>query len=405
MKPAALLLAAFLVASAASADYYYVTTTADSGPGSLRDGILAANTRVICPSPCYIVFNLPAPVPASGWYTIKPQSPLPILSGWRAVIDGHSQTVFGGDTNPLGPEIELDGSEAGAGPGLKIHFNSDSAIIGLAINRFSGNGVVIEGGFNNTIGPNVLSPITEQPSNYIGVDPTGTRALPNGGNGVALIRTSLARVERNLIAGNRGNGIFGVDVPIASIMHNAIGTGIADDIELGNGVNGIDVNGVAKFGNIITIADNRIAYNGQSGIATQPGATLVNVIGNTMFRNALMSLDVGHDGVSPNSIQPPLLTLASTVGTFSVHGVLHAAPNTNVHVDFFASPEKTPLGLADARRFLGSIDVRADSRGEARFDVDRRAGIADAASGEFVSATATTVSAGTSELSDPIAVQ
>src|SRR5207237_7009683 len=209
------------------------------------------------------------------------------------------------------------------GPGLKIHFNSDAAIIGLAINRFSGNGVVIEGGFNNTIGPNVLSPLSEQPSNYIGVDPTGTRALPNGGNGVALVRTFGARVEHNLISGNRGSGIFGADVPLATIIGNAIGTGVTNDVELGNGVNGVDMNGVAKFGSTITISDNRIAFNGQSGIATQPGATLVNVLGNSIFRNALMSLDVGHDGVSSNSIQPPLLTLASTVGGFSVHGVLH----------------------------------------------------------------------------------
>ncbi|MCU1229799.1 MAG: parallel beta-helix repeat protein [Acidobacteria bacterium] len=405
MKLATIVLASLLLATVASAGLYTVTTTDDSGPGSLRDGILAANTRVICDSPCYIVFNLPPPVPPSGWFTIRPQSPLPVLAGWRAVIDGHSQTLATGDTNPLGPEIELDGEDAGLAPGLKIHFNSSAGIFGMAINRFGGNGVVIEGGDSNRVGPNPYAPIESQPSNYIGVDPTGTRALPNGYNGVLLIRTFSPRIEHNLISGNRGNGIFGVELRDGMIIGNAIGTGNADDIELGNGVNGIDMNGSTKFGGVITIAQNRIAYNGASGIATQPATTLVSVTGNTIFRNALMSLDVGHDGVSPNSIQPPLLTFANTIGSFNVHGVLHAAPSTNVHVELFASSDRTPLGLAEGRRFLGAFDIRTDTRGEARFDVDRRNGISDAASGEFVAATATTIAAGTSELSDPLRVQ
>jgi hypothetical protein len=403
---ASLLFASLLFASSASAGLYTVTTTDDSGPGSLRDGILAANSRTVCDSPCYIIFNLAPPVPASGWFTIRPHSPLPVLSGWRAVIDGHSQTLATGDTNPLGPEIELDGEDAGLAPGVKIHFNSNAGIIGLAINRFGGNGVVIEGGDNNRVGPNPFAPVEAQPSNYIGVDPTGTRALPNGFNGVLLLNTSQTRIERNIISGNRGNGIFGAGLPNAIIVGNAIGTGVTDDLELGNGVNGIDINGIAKFGSIITITGNRIAYNGASGIATQPAATLVTVTSNAIFRNALMSLDVGHDGVSPNSIQPPLLTLASTIGSFSIHGVLTAAPNTNVHIEFFASPDRTPLGLAEGRRPIGSIDVRSDSRGEARFDVDRRNGLFDvAASGEFIAATATSTQAGTSELSDPLRVQ
>src|SRR5207249_125198 len=48
-----------------------VTTTADSGAGSLRDAITTVNAAS-CASGCAIVFQIPPPVPAGGYFTIQP---------------------------------------------------------------------------------------------------------------------------------------------------------------------------------------------------------------------------------------------------------------------------------------------------------------------------------------------
>ncbi|MCM2315415.1 MAG: hypothetical protein NDJ92_09730, partial [Thermoanaerobaculia bacterium] len=83
------LLAAF--SYGADAATYQVTTTADSGPGSLRSGFDAVNSGG-CARPCTIEFAIAPPVPASGYFTIRPLSPLPVLYGDAIVIDGSSQT-------------------------------------------------------------------------------------------------------------------------------------------------------------------------------------------------------------------------------------------------------------------------------------------------------------------------
>lgn len=86
-----------------------VTHTNDGGPGSLRQAINQANN---VPGTT-IVFNIPTSDPgfnnAAGVFVIRPLSPLPPISGDGTVIDGDSQTVFTGDTNPVGPEIVVNG--------------------------------------------------------------------------------------------------------------------------------------------------------------------------------------------------------------------------------------------------------------------------------------------------------
>ena len=81
---------------------FTVINTSDSGAGSLRQAILDANASGAPPHT--IVFNITTSDPGFDLsvFTIKPLSPLPELRG-GITVDGASQTLFSGDTNPLGP--------------------------------------------------------------------------------------------------------------------------------------------------------------------------------------------------------------------------------------------------------------------------------------------------------------
>lgn len=135
---------------------FVVNTTDDFDDGncdeahcSLREAINTANTRASADT---IIFNIPGDPP----YSIQPQSPFPDLTD-PVVIDGTTQPEFSGS-----PVIELDGTNAGDWTsGLLIAAN-DSTVKGLAINRFSDNGIILFGSGNTVEG------------NYIGTDTTGT---------------------------------------------------------------------------------------------------------------------------------------------------------------------------------------------------------------------------------------
>lgn len=86
-----------------------VRSTADAGDGSLRAAIDEANRG--CGKPCKIAFEIPAPVPEAGWFTIAPSTPLPPITSLRVFVDAKTQSAFTGDTNPAGPEIAIDGHD------------------------------------------------------------------------------------------------------------------------------------------------------------------------------------------------------------------------------------------------------------------------------------------------------
>ena len=113
---------------------FTVTTTADAGPGSLREAILAANAQAGLDS---ILFA----IPGAGPHTISPLSPLPALTG-PTVINGTSQPGYAGT-----PLIEIEGSSAGGGAiGLPIQGGA-SSVRALAINRFTtGIDMTVAGG-------------------------------------------------------------------------------------------------------------------------------------------------------------------------------------------------------------------------------------------------------------------
>jgi len=103
---------------------FVVDTTADSGPGSLRQAILDANTSA------GLTVTIDFAIPGAGVQTIEPLTPLPPITA-DALIDGTTQPGFAG-----APLIAVSGGSAG-GPAALTIAASAVTVRGLAINQFA----------------------------------------------------------------------------------------------------------------------------------------------------------------------------------------------------------------------------------------------------------------------------
>lgn len=192
--------------------------------------------------PAVILVRLALPELAQGDLTIDG-------SGAGVIIDGSFQAL-----RPFGLRISSNGNQV-RGLHIKemsigIVVTGDNNIIGHAVpeddedvpkppsNIISGNigdGLFIEGRENEVRG------------NYIGVDPSGTQAVPNGGNGITILRArnvvgGAQPGLGNLISGNRGSGIkmVGHQAQKITIHGNLIGTDTTGLRQVANGAHGIE---------------------------------------------------------------------------------------------------------------------------------------------------------------------
>lgn len=272
---------------------FLVTNVDDEGSGSLRQAMHDANALCAVPQACAILFRIPAPAPASGWFTIQPRTPLPAVTG-TLKIDGKTQTLFTGDTNPDGPEIEINGAFAGSAAGLRLRPNCDMEISNLAVNGFPGFGIEIR----KPVVPAICNSEAQfrgaiVRENYLGTDPRGRTAKPNH-RGLGIFSHE-AFVYDNVIGGNRRAGIYAQDGFYCDIDGNRIGVG-TDGSPLGNGA-GIFID--AGFGEYYPaggdIAQNVIAYNDGMAIArTRRGEIFISK--NSIFDNLQQGIDVDIDG-------------------------------------------------------------------------------------------------------------
>ena len=331
---------------------FTVTTAADTGAGSLRAAIVAANAN---PDLDLIAFA----IPGGGVRTISPLAALPDVVQ-PVVIDGTTQPGYAGV-----PLIELSGALAGVAHGLALR-GGGSTVRGLIINRWAasgmagGNGIYIDNaggnriegcyiGTNaagtapapngsvgifvigatsqNTIGGttaaarnvisgNAVSGIALASGgagrnlvrgNYIGVNAAGTAAVPNQGNGVFVnspddtIGGNVAGA-RNIISGNIDPGVFiAALAPRTVVLGNYVGTDVTGTIDLGNPANGItsgnpSVSGApnAVIGDATPLGGNLISGNDFPGIyllgAASSGA---RVQGNTIGLDVTRSTALG----------------------------------------------------------------------------------------------------------------
>ena len=239
---ATLLLVSFLTAcggsggNSSSADnappsvYYTVTNLNDSGTGSFRAALTAANSA---PAGQYsgITFSVAG--------TITLASNLPAITS-RVLIDG---TTAPGFTASTGPTVQLDFGRLYNG----IIFNSGSTrsgLSGLAIIRSSSNGITLNAGEIALM------------LNQIGVNLNGIAA---GNNGAAIYIASTSNNNRigsnpnsasdyfsNLLSGNEGPGIEINGSSGNIIQANLIGTNRAGTTFIRNDSNGILITAAAS---------------------------------------------------------------------------------------------------------------------------------------------------------------
>ncbi len=291
--PAGLVLVAW---SIASADTFVVVNTNDSGAGSLREAMDAANANL---GPDTIEFK----IPGDGPHTIQPNSELPEITD-SVVIDGYTQSGASPNTNPPGMgkntvlKIELDGSNAGDfALGLFIS-TDDCTIRGLVINRFLVGIGVGFGGSHNTV-----------EGSFVGTDVSGTVDLGSLVAGVGIIDAPNNTIggsqagAGNVISGNDGFGILidGSSAPLGTsgnvVQGNFIGTDVTGRSELGNELLGVAISEAHSntIGGPESGAGNVISGNLCWGIfISGSGASGNTVEGNFIGTDVTGTVDLGN---------------------------------------------------------------------------------------------------------------
>jgi hypothetical protein len=235
---------------------YVVSNVNDSGAGSLRAAILAANSHA---GPDTITFAI-----GSGAKTIVPSKRLDAL-GDGTSIDATTQPGYAGK-----PLITIDGSHAGsAANGIKIT-GSGVNVRGLVINHFGASGVFIygKGGARVT-------------NCYIGTDASGTFAAGNTALGIIIqspnnVIGGPSAADRNVISGNGNCGVF-LYTGVASnnrIEGNYIGTDAGGTKKLGNAKNGVQMDGAPSN----LIVRNVISSNARDGVLIVNGGSTNNLV-------------------------------------------------------------------------------------------------------------------------------
>jgi len=385
-----------------------VTTTFDAGPGSLRAAIVDANVHE---GTDLIRFSIPGP----GVHTIRPLSDLPSLDD-AVTIDGYTQAGSRANTLESGSDaviaIELSGESApGGAKGLTI-VHKGCVVRGLAINRFreasagsaagvaiasSGDGEVIAG-------------------NFIGTDASGTVALGNTEGIWLLGRTSRvggsAPADRNIVSGSENAVGIRIEGDTNTVFGNLIGTDASGLEPLPNNGAGVFVEGGLNHfvGGTAPGAGNVIAFNGNGGVSTAPGASTA-ILGNSIFENlpsrGIGGIDVGYDGLSPNDACdadsgdknrqnfPVITSAVASGGAVDVAFTLESAPNQHFRIEFFASAACDDSGYGQGRFYLGAVNVAT-----AGCSAAATAHLEGCLEGDFVvTATATSPAGSTSEFS------
>lgn len=280
-----------------------VTNVVDSGPGSLRQALLNANSLV---GQDEILFA----IPGAGPHTIQPLSALPEITE-SVVIDGYTQAGSASNTSTVGTGailmVELDGQLAGEDVHGLLFRNASSTVRGLVINQFDGAGIAV---FDGLDGADMRIE-----GNFIGTDVTGLLPRGNHSDGIRVESTSSGSVTiggsspaaRNVISastganymgqnGSAGNGIYAAQATNLIVLGNFIGTDKTGNESLGNASDGIKVTfseatriGGAESGDGNLISGNAASYGimlaATTDVVIQSNRIGVNALGTAALPN------------------------------------------------------------------------------------------------------------------------
>ena len=311
------------------------------------------------------------------------------------VVDGLNTTGNKIEGNFIGTNA-VGTAALGNGDGVDIQRADDTTVGGTAAaarNVISGNrdaGVQVVGDLaadNKILG------------NYIGTDKNGAADLGNSGRGVLISDAKNSTIggreagARNVISGNNGHGVqiqtlFGN--PTGNrIEGNFVGTGANGTAALGNGQDGVQIAGADDntVGETVAGAGNRIAHNGAAGVSVtvngafgEEGAVGNRVLGNSIFANTGLGIDLGANGVTANDNDDddtgannlqnfPVITSATrsnTTGLTTISGTLNSNPSRNVLIQcFVAAPDGS--GHGEGQVPAGEAEVTTGANGNVNF--------------------------------------
>ena len=257
------------------------------------------------------------------------------------------------------PGNTIGGTTAGAGNLISANANSSGdAGIYLLDNGATGN--VIQG-------------------NKVGTDVTGTLPLGNTHEGIYLERALTNTIggtvagAGNLISANNTWGILLTNSSWNVIQGNLIGTKIDGVSGLGNAAHGVECTNASNnmIGGTAPGAGNRIAFSQGlfAGVRIRGGSTNDAILGNAIFSNGRLGIDIEPKDVNPNvpcnttsgdnMLQNyPVLSQAVSGNGTGVRGTLNSRPNRAFLLQFFgnaACDSTSPNG--EGQIYLGQTSV------------------------------------------------
>jgi parallel beta-helix repeat protein len=204
------------------------------------------------------------------------------LSGVSLGVDSTGNVLQG---NYIGTDVSGSAALGNGQRGVDVDSAPDNTIGGTAAgagNVISGNGwsgVVLLDGTTGSVVQN----------NFIGTDATGTKALPNAGNGIRI-----SAADNNTIGGTAldagnvisGNQLTGLRIDHGSsgnqVQGNSIGTDGSGAAALGNAMRGIEISGSSnnEIGGTEAGAGNLVSGNTMAGVLIDQDASGNRIQGN-----------------------------------------------------------------------------------------------------------------------------
>ncbi len=243
--------------------------------------------------------------------------------------------------------------------------------------------------------------------NWIGTDVTGTRAVSNGfgvrfhhgdlGNVIGGTEPG----ARNVISGNRQAGVFAFGGPNPTSNHiqgNWIGLDATGTRPLPNEGHGVRITDLTVSGFHVGGTGpgeaNVIAYNGGDGVRVEE-ARRNPIRGNYIFGNTGGGIRLMQNG-NENQAAPVLTSAVNAVRLTTVRGTLSSRPSTTFMLEFFANRACHSSGFGEGERPEATLPVTTDNTGRATFALDVAWQLKP---GMFVTATATDATNNTSAFS------
>ncbi len=234
--------------------------------------------------------------------------------------EGTSNIVVAG--NYIGTNAAGSAAIGNGNTGVILENGTTDDMIGGAVvgarNLISGNGFTGDNSGVDIRGEGTSDNLVA--GNYIGTDATGSFAIPNDDDGVALFFNAsndtiggTATGAGNLISGNDFNGVELFDDAFENVVEgNAIGVNAAGTGALGNASFGVSIssNGEGEeeegtadniIGGTAPGAGNVIAYNSKGVVVTGVISTGDSILGNSIYNNAVIGIDLGNDGSTANT--------------------------------------------------------------------------------------------------------